>query len=324
MKNNLLIEIGFEDYYLIENLDFKKLKDSLNYDLSKFSNERLDINISYSYRRVVIFIKNICTEIKTEQKKIAGPNKNIIFNNNTLTKAGESFCKSKNIKINELEIIEDKIFYRNPVKIISLEKELNGILFESFKKITIGIQLLKWKDNSVNPFFRRVKWVLVKHEKKTFNINFYNKESSNFTVVNKYKKIEIDSVKEYFEALNSNNIFLVNFEKKNDFFKLHSHKFEKFNLNIKTIELIKIYPFHLMENFFIFQASFCKKYNELPINFIKKLIKEQKCFFLEDNKFLIISSVNSNNSVKGFEILMNSKLKDLLEFYKKDLSKRFS
>jgi glycyl-tRNA synthetase beta chain len=318
IKRNLIIEIGLEE---LPSSYMDELNNLLDIQFSKFltnsylSYESYEINLTP--RRIVFAVKNIDNEQNIQETEIKGPPKNVALSQDgSETKALIGFLE---------RIGTDKWFIKSTPQgeyvfcYIKPEKKSTSEYFSLFfSEFILKIQYskkMKWESYT---FIRPIRWIVALLDEDLIDIEICGVKSSNISKgLHGFDDIKIDSFKDYFEKMLINNIVISSKDRREIINK---------GLQFEGREDI------INENVNITEDPRCIKgilpdiYLELPQEVITAVIYGSlKSFPLFNNNIFkneFIFIMNGPRDVelvkKGYEKVINAKLKDAKYFFELD------
>lgn len=246
-----------------------------------------------------------------EQKKIKGPRMG------SPEQAVAGFAKRHQIALENLQIMKEKgaQFYY----VIQNENELCA---QNLLKILNGFSwLITMRWSSQNHYWvRPILNIMCVLDEKLLEIQFCEITSSNQTLDQQKKPIEIQNYADFLQKISTWNIFLDKHEHKEDILR----QLQKLDIEEVPSDDILDETTGLQEKTYCFLADFdLQSYHILPQKLIENLFAQQKCFLLSDHqRFVIFANTETNNqgeNIKnGYQMMLNSKLEDLLFFYNQD------
>ncbi len=336
-----LLEIGVEELppSMMKNI-FSQLKKLTNSFIEK--NEIIcgDSTFGMTPRRLVVFIGDI--EIKTKEKVVVlkGPPKKICFNeNDEIQKPLEAFLKKNNIKIEQVEFIEEskgtyayakKEISGKPVELIL--GRLGPFLYENFN----FAKKMRW-GNGEFQFVRPIRWVLSLLGNKKLDIKIGGIKSADHTFSSgqyRSKSIKIDGVQDYFDIMEKEGIILSPSKRvakvKEQLDAIAENIKATYDPDSDLLEEISC----LVEIPSPIKGSFDSKYLSLPSEvLIQTMKKNQKFIVFKQNHKVINTFVgffNGNinpdteaNVKRGYQRVLIARLADANYFYENDLKKDF-
>ena len=310
-------------------------------------NELLKQNISFSKieeyissKRIGIYVNGLPDRQSSIKIKKIGPNLKIAYDeNNCLTKAGLGFLKSNNIKENNLKKIKNDngethiYFIKNKIG-IKTEKLLPDLITNCIKKVNL-INPMKWGGSNIE-FIRPIKSIILLYNSKIINCKILGINPSNKTIGNQYNAnnfLQIDSAENYIEILKNTGFVIPEYNNRKNIIKLSAKKMLIDQGYTPIISEKLLEELAIMTEFpRCYIGCFNKKYLKIPREIIIHTIQaQQKCFPVINSKnkigpfFIIVSdcfdSDKNKRIIAGYELMVNSRLKDSEFFYKKDLNK---
>jgi len=336
-KHKFLLEIGLEELppkllrFLSESL-LKNIKIELNILNIKYNN----IIWFATPRRIAIIISSLNNYQNDNIIEIKGPKiKNSFNKNGNPTSLLLKWANINNININEI-----KKYIKKNEKYLILKKIIKGklvskLIYEIIKKSInkINIQKKMYWGNEKISFIRPVHNIIMLLDNILINKNILGIKSNRLSYGHRFmgeKKIIIDNVKNYENKLLEYGYIIVSY------FKRKEKIIKEIKLNAKNIKIKINLKNNLLEEItslvewpVVIIGNFNKNYISIPNDIISYImekkykyiplynIKNKKIF----NKFMLVTNIISKNPdkiINGNEIVINSKLKDIKYFLKKD------
>jgi glycyl-tRNA synthetase beta chain len=334
--NNLLLEIGTEPlpasfiYSAIRQLK-KNAQDILKSNNISFGS----IETFDTYRRLVIYIKDVNELQNAKESEVRGPSKEIAYDeNNKPTKALLGFLNKTGIKQIDIEVRKTS----QGEYVFGVKKEtarkVSDILPDLVNSLIASISCDKnmhW--NKGVSFIRPIRWVMILWKQKPVSVEVAGIKSSNLTYAHQLlspKPHKVKSEKDYFSYLKKNYVEL-DFNSRRD-------KIEKAIITLAAkckgelsydIDLLDELT-NLCECPGFISGAFSKKYLSLPDEvLITSMKKGQKLFAVKDkNKKVMpvflavidnrVSIKVANKICQNYEKVLEAKLNDSEFFLKQD------
>jgi glycyl-tRNA synthetase beta chain len=333
---NLLIEIGVEP--LPANFVYsaiKQLKKNFQEILKSNNIEYGDIETFDTYRRLVVFVKNISEYQKAKESELRGPSKEIAYDeSNKPTKALLGFLNKTGIKQIDTEI--RKTSQGEYVFGIKKEKsrKVSDILPEIIRELLSSINCdknMQW--NKGISFIRPIRWVMVLLNQKPLSFEIAGVQSNNITYGHQVlspKPHKVKNEKDYFSYLKRSSVELNFLDRKQKIEKAINDLASKHKGGIAGDTALLDELTNLCECPGFVSGKFDKKYLSLPGEIlITSMKKGQKLFAIKDNKgkvmpcFLaVIDNRASSKTAQGiksnYEKVLEAKLNDSQFFLRQD------
>lgn len=330
MPKNLLWEIGTEELparFVKPALENLKLLAKTKLDFYRLEYEEL--KTAGTYRRLVLWIKNLSERQKELEEEILGPP----------VSAGEEgkkgFAKKYGVSPEELIVKETKKGQYFCLKRKILGEETLKILPKILKEILLEIpfpKTMRWKDYEIK-FARPIRWMLCLFGDKVVPLELTNIRASDITLGHRFltkKPLKLDSaVWETYEKVLAQNWVIVDPDK-----RLEKTKEEVLKIGEK-VGYPQIEPELLEENAnlveypFPILGSFPEEFLKLPEPLVITALKEhQRYFHLRDGEGKLLPyfvAVNNNLAKnmevvkKGHERVTKARLEDAKFYYERDL-----
>ncbi|MCM8804478.1 MAG: glycine--tRNA ligase subunit beta [Candidatus Omnitrophica bacterium] len=333
MKKNLVFEIGVEDLpsdcgeYLINK--FLPILEKILKDLRIEYNY---LNIFYTIRRIIIFLKEVEDRQKDKITEIFGPPLEIcIDEDKKWTEVAKKFADNNKVNLNELKIFEKKgkkvIGIIKKEKGEKIEKIFNNIINEALRKFEIPRAMI-WNESGFK-FFRPIRYIFCIYGEKRIPIEIGGIKSSKFTYGHRVlsdRRIRIKDTKDYFDKILKNFVIFDPEVRKRmieeQIKKLIPEGYIYENDLIKKIISLVEYPI----------CGICdlpEKYKDLPKEIIFSIILNVKGIPIFDekgeiySKFIIVCDGIFNENIKeDYQKVIENKIEDAVFFMKQDLNKK--
>lgn len=336
-KHRFLLEIGVEELppklirFLAESL-LKNIKKELNILNIKFKN----IFWFATPRRIAIIISSLNNYQNDNIIEKKGPKIEKSFNENgTPTLLLIKWANNNNININYI----NKYIKKNNKNLI-LKKRIKGklvntLIYEIIKKSISKIEIQKkmyWGNEKIS-FIRPVHNIIMLLDNIIINKNILGIRSNRLSYGHRFmgeKKIIIDNVKNYKNKLLEYGYIIV------DYFKRKEKIIKEIKFNAKNLKVKINFKNNLLEEItslvewpVVLIGNFNKNYLSIPTDIISYVMEKNNKYIpiynIKNkniiNKFIFIANIISKNPskiIKGNEIVINSKLKDIKFFFKED------
>jgi len=332
MRKDLVLEIGVEDLptsfsEYVDNflLEFKKI---LIEERIEFS----DLNIFYTPRRIIFFLKEVAPYQKERIIEISGPPFDIcIDKNNKWTVIAKKFADAHKVKLDQLKIFEKK--GKKFVGIVKIEKGnsiikiFNNVVNKFLEKIEIPRGMI-WNEKKFK-FYRPIRYISAIYGERAVNVKIGDIKSKSFTYGHRIlseKKIKIKNTKDYFDKILKNFvIFDQEVRKKMIEEEIRNITNDKYDYDKCLIE--KIVP--LIEYPICGICNLPEKYKELPKELVFLILSNVKGIPLLNKNgeispfFIVICDGVFNEKVKeNYQKVVESKIEDTFFFLNYDLNKK--
>ena len=336
-KNNVIFELMVENIPSRFILDAKKqLFEKISELLKNFRVEYKELKIYATYRRLVVYIKDIPPKTEKVIEKIYGPSAKLLKDESgNYTKTAIGFAKAHGVDVDDLhvEILEKKgeVICVNKVSGgVSVINILSDVFLTAVKSLVFPKNMI-WEDTKFI-FARPIRNILALYGSKLIPLEIAGVKSSKTTYSSYFtyfKKINIKNADEYLELMEKNNV-IVDDEKR-----------EKLILNILDgVESyvkcrIKKDSETLKENLYLVEypsgvvVKYPNEFLKLPYELIDLVMKKQLKFFsaFDDKKNLMPIFVGirdglskgNNNVESGYLNVFKARLSDAMFFYEMDL-----
>ena len=308
-RDNLLT--NFKIFFEKENIEYKK-----------------DIKVISTPNRLIIYFKNISSEIDQKSEEIKGPSINVV------EKAILGFMKSNKIQRKDIyKKNTDKgefFFYKKPSKIIKTVDILNAEIPIILDKLSWK-KSMKWGENDLY-WGRPLKSILAIFDGQSLNFKFHHLNSSNTTFIDKEfeeKKKSFKNFSSYLSYFKKINVIIDNDLRKNYIEKQLIKSAKSKNLTIDINNKLINEVVGIVEKPKIILCNFDKKYLDIPKEIIIITMQyHQKYFPTYDNKanltnnfYIIADSQDRKGLIKiGNERVVEARLNDAEFFWKKNKS----
>ncbi len=291
--------------------------------------EYKELAVYSSPTRLMLVIKGLHNQIKTESKVIKGPK---VDSSNQVI---QGFIKSK--KISETDLIEKDTekgkfyFIKIQSQSILVEDLLKNIIPKTISSISWK-KSMKWSDHNLM-WGRPLRSIFAMYNNRKLSFKFDHLETTDEIIieqdlVTKTKKVK--DFKDYISFLKSNKITVNHKERENIILKKISSFSQsrqyKENLNPKVLEEVV----NIVENPNLLHISFSKDFLEIPNEIIiSTLEKHQRYFPIFDsrgkltNYFFVIANKRDEKKMisQGNKRVIEARLADAKFFWDKDRSK---
>jgi len=334
--NNILFEVGTEP--LPASFIYSAMK-----QLKKNAQELLKAhNITYgeietfdTYRRLVVYIKNVDELQKAKEIELRGPSKEIAYDdNNKPTKALLGFLNKTGIKQIDIQIKKtpqgDYVFGTKKKEANKVSNILPKVIEELLNSVSCD-KNMHW--NKGYTFVRPIRWIMVLWKQKPVVFKLAGLETSNITYGHQIlspKAHNVKSEKDYFLYLKRNYVELDFLSRRQNIEKAINALAMKYKGELSyDVDLLDELT-NLCECPGFIAGSFHKKYLSVPGEvLITSMKKGQKLFAIKDksNKVMPVFLAVIDNHVSGkveknicenYEKVLEAKLKDSEFFLSQD------
>ncbi len=335
MNNYLLYEIGIEEMpsRFVEST-MTQLKDNLAGALNekRVSFERIDTFATP--RRVVLVVNGLAGKQSDYKEEIKGPSKKIaIAEDGSLTKAALGFMRGKNLE--EKDIYFKEIDGTEYLFAILKEEGIDtkSVLLEvlpSIVKSVVFPKSMRWGGKNIR-FVRPIRWLMALMNDEIVPVDLEGIIASNITVGHRFlgkKRIEINSIEDYYKKLKENYVILDQSERKSIITEQIHKVAESINGIVDIDEELLDEVTYIVEYPTAFYGEFDKEYIELPKEVVKTPMKAHQRYFPVVNEagdllpnFIAVRNGNEymiENVKKGNEKVLEARLADALFFFKED------
>ena len=336
-KNNVIFELTVENIPARFILDAKK---QLYEKISEFlKNSRLEygeIKIYSTYRRFVVFIKDVPPKTEKIVEKIYGPSAKMLKDENgNYTKTAIGFAKAHGVDVKDLKVetIDKKgeiICIDKVIPSVSAIKILSDVFINAIKSLVFPKNMI-WEDSKF-VFARPIRNILSLYGSKLIPIEIAGVKSSKNTFSSYFtgfKKIKIKNADEYFKVMGKNYV-IVDDEKRK---KMISNIFDGVESYINC--KVRKDDDTLNENLYLVEypsgvvVKYPVEFLKLPPELINLVMKKQLKFFSCMNEkgelipvFVGIRdglSKGNHNVEAGYLNVFKARCSDALFFYDMDL-----
>ena len=308
-KDNLLT--NFKNFFEKENIEYKK-----------------DIKAISTPNRLIIYFKNISSEINQKSEEVRGPS------TEANEKAISGFMKSNKIQSKDVyKKTTDKgefFFYKKPSKKIKTVDLLNAQIPTILNKLSWK-KSMKWGENDLY-WGRPLKSILAIFDGQSLKFKFHHLISTNTTFIDKEfeeKKRSFKNFSSYLSYFKKINVILDNDLRKNYIEKQLLKSARSKNLIIDINNKLINEVVGIVEKPKIILCSFDKKYLDIPKEIIIITMQHHQKYFptydnkanLTNNFYIIADSQDHKGLIKiGNERVVEARLNDAEFFWKKNKS----
>lgn len=336
-KSNVLFELTVENipYRFIDAAKIQ-LKDKIEQLMKKSRLEFSEISVYATYRRLVVFIKDVPEKTEKVIEKVYGPSAKLLKDeNNKFTKVAEGFARSHKVKPEDLkvEFVEKKgdvIYIERVINSEKAEKILSKVFYEAIKSLEFPKNMI-WEESRF-VFARPIRNIVALYGSKIIPLEIAGVRSgkvSYSSYFTGFKKIEIKNSDEYFKIMEKRHIIVDDIKRKKSILKIIEgvEEFAKCIVD-KDEEVIN-------ENLYLCEipsgviVKFDSEFLKLPPQLMNLVLKKQLKFFPCYNKknemigvFLGIRdgiSRGQKNVENGFLNVFKARCADAMFFYETDL-----
>ena len=316
MAKTLLVELICEEIpYRFQDKLSNQLHNNIGQELSNLG---IDYDQPYSHlancHRIAAMIQINTNKIEASNQIIGGPAKN-----NEV--AVQAFLKKHNASLEQCTIIKKKIhgemldYIELHINIPAIEiiDLIPQIVLNSLDKLGKNISMMRW--NGKEKFIRPVRNIICMLNQDNIDIKYFACTSNNAqphdNIPPLTKLVHISDAKNYLSDLKNNQILLTD-EDYIDCFNEQKQASE----NAKNI----LYTLKLIDWPYVFYNQIEKQFLQLPSEIISEvLMTHQKLAYDKNNeKYLIISSLNHKNVSMGYKKCINARLNDAVFFLNND------
>ncbi|MGE3063076.1 MAG: glycine--tRNA ligase subunit beta [bacterium] len=331
-KNNLLFELGFEELPVEAN---KLLREKINETFSSFPPEFKEndfiLQIFSTPRRLTIFMENVKLSSDVTEDEVKGPAERILFDGDSLTKAGEGFLKSKHIDRNNLSRRDGFVFYMKKSGGEPLEKVFTETLIKCITSISFD-KTMKWEKSGFS-FPRPIRWLTGFVNNSPIRVDIAGVSSDIYTYGNRSvssSKVTVFNGYDYFEKMNDNYV-QIDIEKRKKMILDEIEKCaSKMSLSLIEDDELLNEVTDLVEYPEIFCGKFDERFLNLPSEIIVAALKQHQRYFSLKNAdnslspyFIFVSNspyAEPDDIVNNNQRIITSRLEDAEFYYKNDIS----
>ncbi len=335
-EGSLLLEIGTEEIparFVQELLD--QLQDSAREKLQSLRIDFRGIITLGTPRRLVLIVKGISEQQRSDKRTIYGPPRNVAFDSEgNPTKAAIGFARSQGVDIKDLRIgKKDKGEYVM-VEIEEKGKEIKTLLPEMLKELILNLHLpksMRWADVDIR-FIRPIQWISALYNGDVVDFEIDGYSSGNLSYGHRFLNpgsFTFSSVDEFINRLEENNV-VVDHHRRKKIIEQQLHELaQKAGGRIRIDnELLDTVNF-LVEKPFSVLCEFPEEYLKLPKELLITVMKDhQKYFAIEDekgnliNRFIVVSNTSEGNEEAvrvGAQRVIRARFEDARFYYEDDL-----
>ncbi len=341
MARDLLFELGVEE--LPSAYMAKTIKDFEYLAQKKFAQARLNYNELKVYgtpRRLTLFITALEEMQEDAVIENRGPKKAIAFDKEgNPSPAAQGFARGQGVRVADLLVKEvDGIEYIFAVK-NEISRPAEDIIAEVVKEIVNSLvfpKSMRWAYYQTR-FARPIRWLLLLFGDQVIDLQMENVKSDRFTRGHRFLSkgvIQIQHVKQYFQALRDNYVILDQDERKamiwNQVQEVAQAQGGKAMENPELLEEIT----YLLEYPHAFYGQFSNSYLEVPPEVLTtSMIAHQRYFPVYDTAGQLLAGfIGVRNGTDysldivraGNERVIKARLEDALFFWKEDTKKPLS
>lgn len=306
-------------------LNMEKYMEDLGFDLENF-------DIHWGPRRVVFEIDG-CSDEGVVKREAVGPLYEIAFDGGELNKVGRGFLNKYSAQ--EKDVIEVKKGGKKLLGVsfeekTSLKDALEGLIEELFK-VAPAWKSMKWGDGQDWSFVRPLRNIVCFKNSDIIPVSYKGVKASEYIFCPRYfekNTIRVVSAQNYLQSVKELNILISEADRKKAIEGVVESGKSKFNYSPNTENIIKENTY-LVEypNVKFFKLD--KKYIELPIELINKVLEDNQKYIIRvsksDNKHIEYGVVankedDANVIFKGNEKVLQGRLDDALFYWENDLN----
>lgn len=317
-KSDFLLELGCEEIpaQFLKSLAMA-LKEVLYQALETAQIEfEKDDTLLATPRRLAVLIRQVSTRQPDQSIERRGPPLSAAYDaSGNPTPALQGFLTSCGITAEQL--IEEKtskgtwLKYRAQIKGQTTAELLPTLVQNALKKLPLA-KPMRWSPEA-DPFIRPVRWAVLMLGNQVISTQLFGQVTRAITYGHRFMApaaIQLTKASDYLSTLNQAYV-IVEWHKRYALCQQIDHP----ELSAEICGLVE-YPVPLT-------AHFDRKFLALPAEVIKTSMQvHQKCFYLQDNAFRVISNLESEEPtavIQGNERVMRARLSDALFFYENDL-----
>jgi glycyl-tRNA synthetase beta chain len=329
MTKPLLIEIGVEELPAIPFLKQLKNIEKLWLEVLEENMLACEFDFFYTPRRLVFWHREFKLSQDDQIQEIFGAPLRIAYKDEKPTPAALGFAKKCGVELSELEVKDDKLYYKKELKGQNSDQLLDGMINSFISKLDFG-KSMRWGSRS-DSFIRPIRSFCVLLGEELVEAKLFGVKSSKSSYPHRmisYEPFTFDFAGDYFCKLDKNGVVLYPNDRMvkvlNDIKKIedeHNIKVELDNELLDEVVAITEFPTALL-------GTFDKQFLELPDEVIIGSMKEHQRYFAvyEDdkltNKFIVVSNAYTDNFsqiIAGNEKVLRPRLSDAMFFYKNDI-----
>ncbi|HEA83749.1 MAG TPA: glycine--tRNA ligase subunit beta, partial [Thermodesulfobacterium geofontis] len=331
MSKEFFLEIGCEE---IPSRFLKETAEAIANNLKNFFKEEEiehgEIEVYYTPRRLIFYIKEVSEEQKEKTIKIKGPSKKIAFTQNgEPSPALKGFLSKHSATIEDISIEKtsqgEYVFLNKNLG----RKETKHLLEEKLPQAILSIPLkksMKW--NGIT-FIRPIRWIVSIFGDTVVNFKIGEAKSENRTkpfLKTEKKDIVVKSFNDYKDAMKKEGIVISSDERIEIIDTSLSEMEKEFLVEIDKDKNLLYELANLTESPKIFHLVLSKEAKRIPQSIISGIIKMGARMFpgFKNGEILYVfgvqNGVNRNTEVikNGFNRIVSAKIDDAVFFYNKD------
>ncbi|MEF3280133.1 MAG: glycine--tRNA ligase subunit beta [Elusimicrobiota bacterium] len=336
-KSNVLFELTVENIPARFVISAKKqLKENIFKLLKDWRLEFGEINVYATYRRLVVFIKDVARETPKIIEKVYGPPAKILKDGNgNYTAAAIGFANKVGVKTEELKVenVDKKGEVICAYKTIPSKdaiKILSSVFSEAVKMLDFPKNMI-WEDTKF-VFARPIRNIVALYGSKTIPVDIAGVKSSRSTYAAYFygfKKIHIKHADEYMKLLEKNYLIINDTKRKETILKIIDGVETAMKATIKKDEDLIDENLYLCEYPSGVVVKFPSEFLKLPKELLVLVMKKQLKFFsCEDKKGNILPfflgirdgiSRGHRNVEEGYLNVFKARCADAVFFYETDL-----
>ncbi len=331
--SNLLLEIGTEELPVDAlNVIYNDLKPKTEAVLRKARLTFGEIKAEATPRRIALHIEALAGRQSDETQELSGPSKDKAYDaNGKPTSALEGFLKSKGASLQDVSIKETPRGTFIMIQQKNVGKTAAAVLPQILQEILSSLSFpknMRWEKTNFR-FPRPVRWVAALLDKKILNFSFASLKAGNKSYGHRFLSPQPFAIlsadwETYKKLLRKAHVILDLEERKKMIAKGLETKFKQKSFDEELLHTTA----QLAEEPFLLQGRFAKEYLELPKEVLASCMKKnQKIFACYDlngkltGQFVAVlngSRKGLPGIQKGYENVLESRLKDARYFYKAD------
>jgi glycyl-tRNA synthetase beta chain len=338
MLKPLLIEIGVEELPAVPLLKELKNIEKKYADILEKNSLLCDFEFYYTPRRLVIWHREFPLSQADSVEEFFGAPVAVAFKDGEPTRAAEGFAKKCGVALSEIGRGEkggkEVLYYKKDVKGRASTELLNEIIEKWIKSLEFG-KTMRW-GSLRESFIRPIRWVNVMLDDKLVDVELFGVKSKKETFVHRisnFGSVELESAKEYFEALREGGVTLFPQERRESILANFASLEREHGVTIEIDADLLNEVVAINENPTALLGSFDEEFLRLPDEVIIVSMKEHQRYFpvFKDgkliNKFCVVSNALTDDFskvIEGNERVLRPRLADGLFFYDNDIKNGLS
>ncbi len=336
--SNLLVELGTEELPVgILDVVYNDLKPKAEEALRKARLAFDAIKVEATPRRISLYIEGVATRQEDESLELSGPSFEKAYQpDGQPTQALEGFLRGKGASLKDVQLKETPKGKFVVVHQKNIGKPAAAVLPKILQEIFSSLSFpknMRWEKTGFR-FPRPLRWVVAILDKKVLNFSFASLKASNKTYGHRFlapKAFIIPSAdwQIYQKLLRKAHVVLDLAARKKMIASELETKYKQAHYDEELLHTTA----QLAEEPFLFQGGFSKDYLELFKEVLASCMKKnQKIFACYDSKGYLtgkfVAVLNGKRSGldqirKGYENVLDSRLKDARYFFKADTKEHF-